>query len=133
MSGTDDAINQGIVLAGILTGFAFVIAAQFGQERSKIEQSERLAYGFFSVGLCCLTAVVLGILYFANEDDDFDQTLLSALFFVMLAIGGGVFLHTMSELIRWNIQEQTERRVLLYAIIFFAVLLVILAVWTGTY
>jgi predicted membrane channel-forming protein YqfA (hemolysin III family) len=130
VSGTDDAINQGIVLAGVLTGFAFVIAAELALREVRVKQSERLAYGFFLVGLSCLTAVAVGILYFANEPGTNDQRLLSIVFFILLTLGALIFLYTMAELIRLNIQEREERFALLLAIVGSVLLILILGVIT---
>jgi len=61
-----DVVSQGIVLLSVLSGFAFVIAAEVALRDPFPEDMQRVAYLFFATGLYCVLTVALGVLYFVQ-------------------------------------------------------------------
>jgi hypothetical protein len=82
----DEAVRQGVVLATILTGFAFAIAAQIVLGEDKSMASDILASGFLLAGLYSLGAVIVAIVYFAYTGNSVAQRNLSGGFFGLLSL-----------------------------------------------
>jgi cytochrome bd-type quinol oxidase subunit 2 len=133
MTVTTDVINQGIVLASILAGFAFSITAQVIMGEDKSKNAQRLSYQLLGVGLVCLFAVVIGIVYLASVDDAADHRVRGYAFLGSLGIAIFVFGWAMVEMVNSYQTDHTLRWLSIAYIITILVGIGLVVVVTITY
>ena len=116
------AIGHAMVLASILAGFAFSIAAQIALGQDRTREQQRIAQYFFQAGVLSLTTIVIGILLFVHQDDPAAVSG-ARLFFATLVVTGGVFLAGSFLLVRSGFDADNSAFLVLFT--------VVCALWVG--
>ena len=123
-----EVISQGIVLLGVLAGFAFVIAAEIVLRDPKPEKLERIASNFFMVGLVSLVTVEVGIVYLALAGQPEKQESPARIFVFGLAACGVIFVLALLSLFHARFSGGARRQML-----FATGAVIVMAILTATF
>ena len=115
MSVNSDVVNQGIVLASILAGFAFVIAAEIALREPVPQTLRDVSLSFVVTGMLCLTAVAFGILYFAIENNQRGRDNVGYEFILFLSAAGLSFILALSNLFFKRFAKADKRYLVMFA------------------